>query len=245
MNTPLKLGLLILSFLLSGNLFAHGKAVTSDKNKAITASFDILESRITRDGPDLVFQHVVKGGAGHMQPNSIGKLAGSEVFAYVWPTSLNSSAAGFESDQGILAFVLTSHPDFDDTPKYDENRDNIYDNDGGLWHSHWVVLTKDNACGEGALKVVDIPKDAKPKLPTTWPGLPLLIDSPGYEPTLKKKLVSVRVPLKDIGFPESFNYDGVTAALKVNENIHSPLLCVTQVFDVSSGDLSLPGLIKP
>ncbi len=39
------------------------------------------------------------------------------------------------------------------------------------------------------------------------------------------------------------NYYGVTAALRVNANIHAPLLCVTDVFDVASGDLSLPGVL--
>jgi hypothetical protein len=36
----------------------------------------------------------------------------------------------------------------------------------------------------------------------------------------------------------------VTAALRVNANVHSPLLCVTNVFDVASGDLSLPGKLN-
>ena len=40
------------------------------------------------------------------------------------------------------------------------------------------------------------------------------------------------------------SYDGVTSALKVNANIHAPLLCVTDVFDVASGDLSLPGKVE-
>ncbi|WNG48453.1 hypothetical protein F0U60_33270 [Archangium minus] len=44
-------------------------------------------------------------------------------------------------------------------------------------------------------------------------------------------------------FPAQFNYDGVTAALKVNANLHDPLLCVTGTFDVASGDLSLPGRV--
>jgi hypothetical protein len=38
-------------------------------------------------------------------------------------------------------------------------------------------------------------------------------------------------------------YDGVTAALRVNANIYALLLCVTDVFDIASGDLSLPGAI--
>jgi hypothetical protein len=36
----------------------------------------------------------------------------------------------------------------------------------------------------------------------------------------------------------------VTSALRVNANAHVPLLCVSGVFDVASGNLSLPGRIK-
>lgn len=41
-----------------------------------------------------------------------------------------------------------------------------------------------------------------------------------------------------------FNYDGVAAGLKVNANVYSPLLCVTNVYDIASGDLSLPGIYR-
>ena len=111
------------------------------------------------------------------------------------------------------------------TPRYDENNDSIYDNDGELWHSHWVVLTPDDSCGKGALKVKDIPEGSHPALPATWPELPIFIDSPGYVPSLKGLTAVVRVPQKDVGFPDTFQYDGVTAALRVNANIHNPLLC--------------------
>ena len=40
---------------------------------------------------------------------------------------------------------------------------------------------------------------------------------------------------------EGASYDGVTAGLRVNADLHAPLLCVVDVFDVASGDLSLPG----
>ena len=39
-------------------------------------------------------------------------------------------------------------------------------------------------------------------------------------------------------------HDGVTAALRVNESVHAPLLCLVDVFDVASGDLSLPGALR-
>jgi hypothetical protein len=197
------------------------------------------------EGGDLaVFHMAVSGKAGASKPSKVGKLAGSDVFSYVWPTTIDPSAIGFDKGAGILAFAVTSHPDFDDTPLYDENGDGDLANDGDLWHSHWVVLKPDDACGKGALKVVDIPAGAKPKLPKTWPGLPLLIDSPGYTPVFKGDSVEVKVPFDDIGVVNEAGFDGVTSALRVNASVHSPLLCVVDVFKVASGKLSLPGKVN-
>lgn len=222
----------------------HPGGIHSARDQAIIPAFDIVRTRIKVDGPNLVFQLKLDGEAGRIKPDPIGQLAGSEVFSYVWPTSLDSSAAGFEPKQGILALVMTAHPDFDDTPRYDENRDGDKGNDGNVWHSHWVVLTGDESCGPGALKVKDIPAGAKPKLPATWPGLPLFIDSPGYEPELENHTVDIKVPMKDIGFMTNFRFDGVTAGLQINESVHNPLLCVIKVHDIASGDLGLPGEVK-
>lgn len=218
--------------------------IESAKNKKIVGDFDIIRTKITTEGSHLVFRQEVRGKAAKSSPKANGKLAGAEVYSYVWPTSLNSSVVGFEADQGILALALTVHPDFDDTPLYDEDNDGNKTNDGKKWHSHWVVLTKDDACGKDGMKVKDIPDGAKPKLPATWPNLPIFIDSPGYDFSVKGSGVMVKVPLKDVGFPESFNYDGVTSALRVNQQVHAPLLCITNVWDVASGDLSLPAKSK-
>lgn len=46
----------------------------------------------------------------------------------------------------------------------------------------------------------------------------------------------------DWDYAEGFNFDGVTAGLQVNERIHAFLLCVTNVDDIASGDLSLPSV---
>jgi hypothetical protein len=248
MNTYTKLVSGLLSTTLMSTALAHSDAHTGHiqavKSEAIIADFDILHTKITTQGAHLVFQQEVRGTAGKTIPKANGKLAGADVYSYVWPTKLNSASVGFEADQGILALALTIHPDFDDTPLYDEDNDGNKTNDGAKWHSHWVVLVPDEACGSGALKVRDIPKGQKPTMPKTWPGLPIFIDSPGYDFSLENSEVLVRVPLKDIGFPTAFNYDGVTAGLKVNQQVHSPLLCVANVFDVASGDLSLPGISK-
>lgn len=204
------------------------------------ASFDIVRTEVRREGDFIVFRREVRDAAGEITPISTGMLAGSEVFSYVWPTTIDSGAVGFEPEQGILAFVLTTHPDFDDTPRDDENGDGDPTNDGNVWHSHWVVLTADDTCA-GGLKVRDIPLGATPRVPETWPGLPLLIDSPGFEPTLTGDTIEVRVPVSAAAFPTEFNYDGVTAALRVNADLHQPLLCVVSVHDIASGDLGLPG----
>ena len=145
---------------------------------------------------------------------------------------------------GILALAATSHPDFDDTPLYDENSDGDPANDGVVWHSHWVVLTPTEACGPGALAVRDIPEGATPDMPATWPGLPIFLDSPGFSPLFDGPEIAVKVAFaRNVGL-EGVAYDGVTSALRVNANVHSPLLCVVDVFDVASGDLSLPGKLK-
>lgn len=229
---------------LSPPSLAHSGGIKTAKNSQVAPAYDIVHTRLSTEGNVAIFHMAVSGKAGASKPARSGKLAGSTVFSYVWPTSLNSALVGFDNNAGILALAVTAHPDFDDTPWFDENGDGDLGNDGDIWHSHWVVLQGDNRCGDGALKVVDIPNGAKPKLPATWPGLPILIDSPGWSPTFAKDSVEVRIPFADIGALSDAKFDGVTAALRVNANIHDPLLCVVDVFNVASGDLSLPGRVN-
>ncbi len=237
--------------LLAGAAFAQENhainqegAITSEADSTTVAAFDILAAHVHREGRLVTFHMTTNGIAGGEQPEPTGTLGGAPVFAYVWPTSLNPSVVGFEGGTGILALAATSHPDFDDTPLYDENNDGDPANDGLLWHSHWVVLTPTEACGAGALGVRDIPDGTAPALPATWPGLPIFIDSPGFTPLFDEPEISVTVPFVDTGVVAGAAFDGVTSALRVNANIHAPLLCVTDIFDIASGDLSLPGVIE-
>lgn len=223
---------------------ADTSAIRSPAGNTRAPEFDLVMTRVERRGDHLVFTETVSGRAGASIPTPVGKLAGSSVFSYVWPTSLDPFAVGFEGKTGVLALAATSHPDFDDTPLYDEDRDGDKANDGRLWHSHWVVLTPDETCGPGALKVRDIPAGTTPRMPATWPKLPIFIDSPGYETQVNDRTVRVPVPLSAIGAPANFQYDGVTAALRVNASVHDPLLCVSDVFDIASGNLSLPGRVQ-
>lgn len=222
----------------------HTGGIQSPTKESTLAPFDIIHTRITTEGNVATFHMAVSGKAGETKPSATGKLAGSDVFSYVWPTSIDSYQVGFEKNAGILALAVTAHPDFDDTPLFDENGDGNTANDGNLWHSHWVVLQPNEKCGKGALGVVDIPEGKKPRLPKTWPGLPILLDSPGWNPTFNSETVEVRIPFDDIGIVKNASFDGVTSGLRVNQSLHAPLLCVINVMDVASGDLSLPGKVN-
>lgn len=219
-------------------------AIASAADASKVAAFDILAAHAHRDGRLVTFHMTTNGVAGAEQPDPIGSLGGAPVLSYVWPTSLDPATVGFEGGTGILALAATSHPDFDDTPLFDENNDGNPANDGLLWHSHWVVLTPTEACGDGALGVRDIPDGTTPAMPATWPGLPIFIDSPGYTPLFDGPEISITVPFADPDTVSGAAYDGVTSALRVNANIHAPLLCVTDIFDIASSDLSLPGTLN-
>jgi len=209
------------------------------------APFDITRTDIRMEEHWLVFTMEVAGEAGSSTPTPIGELAGAMLHAYVWPTGMDPDVVGFEPGSGTLAFVVTSHPDFDDTPLFDENRDGNRDNDGLVWHTHWVVLVPDEACGgPNALKVRDIGEGEDPALPITWPDMPIYIDSPGYTPVLTGGRIETRVPVPDLESRRGATFDGVTARLRVNPELTAPLLCVVEVFDVASGDLSQPGRVE-
>lgn len=225
----------------AGGSHAKGIAAAADQTGTTQPTFDIVHANITTQKNIATFQMSVAAQAGSQKPAPTGQLAGSDVFSYVWPTSLNSAVVGFEDNAGILALAVTAHPDFDDTPLYDENGDNNPGNDGNQWHSHWVVLQPNEQCGKGALGVVDIPKGSYPALPKTWPGLPILLDSPGWDPIFNGDTIEVKVAFNSADSINSASYDGVTAGLRVNQSVHAPLLCVVDVKDIASGDLSLPG----
>lgn len=216
---------------------ALAQGIEAPAQPAVNAAFDIVSTDVVSQGADVVFKVKVRGKAGELRPKATGQFAGSAVYSYVWPTSLDSAQVGFEAQQGILALAVTFHPDFDDAAFDGVNRH--------VWHPHWVVLAPDDACGKGMLKVRDIPAGTTPKVPPTWPNVPILIDSPTYPTELASDTVEVRVPASVIGATAGVKFDGVTSALKVNANLHAPLLCISDVFDVASGDLSLPGVIQP
>jgi hypothetical protein len=220
----------------SAPAFAHEITAKPDPN--VQPTFDIVRAEATTDGRLATFVLELAGRPGKKKPKKTGKLPGAKVTAYVWPTKLDPEVAGFAKGSGILALAATAHPDFDDTPLFDEDGDGNASNDGTTWHSHWVVLSEDKACGAG-LKVRDISPGAEP-MPETAPGLPIALDSPGMSPLFGRRTVRITVPVKGV---ENVAFDGVTAELQVHAKGETPLLCVTSVHKVASGDLSMPGRI--
>ncbi len=193
----------------------------------------------------LVMEIVVSGNAGNTYPQPLGALDGAPVLGYVFPTTLSSSDVGFGEVSGITALALTSHPDFDDTPLWDENNDTNYNNDGRIWHAHWVILVEDQRVS-GGLSVKEIPEgDTTAILPPTNPGMPMYMDSPGFQVIKDQNTIKVLIPTYRINQQIDFQFDGVTAYMQVNTSLKDkPLLGVYEVYSVASKDLSLPYKVR-
>lgn len=199
----------------------------------------------------LEFEILVEGKAGQTVPKPVGKLNGAPVLGYVFPTTLKAEDVGFSATEGIVALALTSHPDFDDSPLWDENIDGVFNNDGVVWHPHWVVLVKDNRVKGGlAVKEFDS-KDTSVKLPTTAPLMPMYMDSPGFAVITEGNAIRVTVPAYRVNNKTTFNFDAVTCYMEVSapEEGHTagmkmPMLGVYSVYSVLSKDLSLPYAVK-
>jgi len=232
-----------------GIILVLGTSISScaQKSEYNNDNFSIQEATVTHQ-EDLgitVWEINVKGMAGKTTPTPAGQMDGAPVLGYVFPTSLKSADVGFGKTEGIVALALTSHPDFDDTPLWDENTDQIFDNDGVIWHPHWVILVEDKRV-KGGLAVKQFKKDdSTVVLPPTNPGMPMYMDSPGYPVKSLSHTIKVIVPDYRINNKTDFSYDGVAAFMKVNtSNDQLPMLGVYEVYSVASGDLSLPYKVK-
>ena len=100
----LKLSLIMLTIVLTLPLlvFSHGAGsggIQAKSAPSILAPFDIIHAKITTKDNVATFHMGISGKAGISIPTATGKLAGSEVFSYVWPTSIDSYEVGFEKKQ--------------------------------------------------------------------------------------------------------------------------------------------------
>ena len=233
--------------LLTATLLLNTTSSCAQENEYKNDNFKINEVSVTHK-PDLgitIWEITVDGTAGKTTPTKVGQLDGAPVLGYVFPTNLKPTDVGFHQTDGIVALALTSHPDFDDTPLWDENSDKVFNNDGIIWHPHWVILVEDKRVG-GGLSVKQFKKDDKTVvLPPTNPGMPMYMDSRGYPVKTHGNSMKVLVPDYRINNQTDFSYDGVTVFMKVNTSLDNvPMLGVYEVFGVASGDLSLPYKVK-
>ncbi|MEZ5024716.1 MAG: hypothetical protein R2728_15940 [Chitinophagales bacterium] len=237
----LKYSLFFSVLLIANSLLAQGE--NEDPNFASSTDLKIENTSVeySQELGQLVFTIQVEGNAGNSIPSPAGQMDGAPVLGYVFPTNLASTDVGFNDTDGIVAMALTSHPDFDDTPLWDENLDTNYSNDGVVWHAHWVILVE-NSIAPGGLSVKQFePGDTTVILPPTNPGMPMYMDSPGYSVIAKENKIRVIIPSYRMNNKTTFNFDAVTAYMEVNtSNPDYPLLGVYAVYDIASGDLSLP-----
>lgn len=211
-----------------------------------TPDLEIVDAsvRYVRDLDLLVFELRVAGEAGATTPEAAGAFDGAPVLGYVIPTTLPPGAIGFAAE-GIVALAITSHPDFDDTPLWDENYDGDFANDGGLWHVHWTLLIEDERApgGLAVREVVDV-AEADVLLPTNA-EVPLYLDSPGFPVALEADSLRVVVPAPHVEDETVFAFDAVSASLIVNTSDPArPTLGVYDVYGILSGDLSLPYTVE-
>jgi len=233
-------GIIILGITLMATACSKDDDNPSDK---VNENFDLVSTVASYNGEleQIEMTMEVKGLAGSTIPNPAGQLDGAPVLGYVFPTTLKSSDVGFGSTDGIVAMALTSHPDFDDTPLWDENNDRDYSNDGAIWHPHWVLLV-DDARVDGGLSVKQFEAgDPDVVLPPTNPGMPMYMDSPGYQVVTEGNSITVVIPSAFVNHKTDFNYDAVAVRMQVNtSNSDLPMLGVYEVYEVLSTDLSLP-----
>lgn len=226
----------------------------SNKSNINETDYKITTATVTHNKKwgQLEFEIIVSGKAGRSVSKPAGQLNGAPVDGYVFPTTLAAEDVGFSKTAGIVALALTAHPDFDDTPLWDEDGDGNYGNDKIVWHPHWVILVQDKRVPGGlAVKEYD-PKDKSVVLPKTNPGMPMYMDSPGFQVVTEGNAIRVVVPDYRVRFKTNFKFDAVGAWMQVNtgaggEHTGSgamPMLGVYKVYSVLSKNLSLPYQVK-
>jgi hypothetical protein len=224
------------------------------KSNINEADYSITAATITHNKKwgQLEFEILAKGQAGRSVSKAAGQMNGTPVDGYVFPTTLSSEDIGFSKTEGIVALAITAHADFDDTPLWDEDGDGDYGNDKIVWHPHWVVLVEDKRV-PGGLSVKEFsPTDKSVILPKTNPGMPMYMDSPGFQVVTEGKAIRIVVPDYRVRFKTDFKFDAVGAYMQLSTGeggAHAtdgkmPMLGVYKVYSVLSKNLSLPYQVK-
>ncbi|WP_444921623.1 hypothetical protein ACJJID_04230 [Microbulbifer sp. CnH-101-G] len=78
---------------------SHRGGVHAGISEGVLAPFDIVHARVSYLDNVATFHMGVSGQAGSNKPTANGKLAGSDVFSYVWPTTLKALLLGLQKMQ--------------------------------------------------------------------------------------------------------------------------------------------------
>jgi len=242
LKTPIACGLLGLLSLVSVSQACDFK-LNNDPSIANSLSVTIKKVAVEhkKDLDLMVFSMELAGPVKAAVPKPAGQLNGAPVLGYVFPTTLKAADVGFGELEGIVALAITSHPDFDDTPLWDEDANGKYDDDKAIYHVHWVLLGKDERV-PGGLSVKEFKKEDKGiVLPPTNPGMPMYMDSPGHGVVERGNTIRAIVPASYLRNKTEFQFDGVACYMQVNTSCMSrPMLGVYEVYSVASKNLSLP-----
>jgi len=212
------------------------------------ANLEILSTKAiyNKDLQELVLSIKVKGKAGATTPDSLGKMDGAGIVSYLFLTDLKSEDIGFGKTDGIVALALTSHPDFDLSPLWDENNNGVYSDDGSTWQSHWVILTKEERVGGGyAVKELN-KEDPTIKLPSTAAlNVPLYMDSPGFQVVTKDHTIKVVIPSYRINNKIDLKFNAVTCYMTYNiTDPNLPRLGIRNIYYKASEEIQFPYSVK-
>lgn len=232
-----------------GEITVNTAGILPRSNWPVT-SLDASDDSIALAGADvtyvdefesLIFTIKTKGNIATKAIPALGKLDGAPALGYVFPTTLAIENVGFKNlPDATLALAVTIHPDFDDTPLWDEDNNNNFKDDGAVYHTHWVALVKDTNSSAG----LSIPfTNDSSNLPPTAP-MPMYLDSPNFHAYAKGNLLRVIVPLQRVNGVKDFNFDAVIAGMNVDLSGEGPTLRVNQVHGVLSKTLSLPFTVQ-
>jgi hypothetical protein len=181
---------------------------------------------------ELVLSIKVKGEAGGTTPDSLGRIDGAGILSYLFTTNLTAEDIGFSKTEGIVALALTSHPDFDFSPLWDENNNGIYNDDGRSWQAHWVILVKEaRVAGGYAVKELD-KEDKTIKFPMTAAfNISVYMDSPGFQVVAKDHTIKVVIPSYRINNKTDFKFNAMSCYMTYNtSDPNLPIIGIRNIY---------------
>ncbi len=236
-------------------LFSFISAISSLQTEACdkcyiydSENLEILSTKAVykQDLNELVLSIKVKGKAGGTTPDSLGDINNAGILTYLFTTSLKAEDIGFSKTEGLVALAITSHPDLDFSPLWDENNNGVYNDDGRSWQAHWVILVKEERVGGGyAVKELKN-EDQTIMLPKTAAGnVPVCLDSPGFQVVMKDHTIKVVIPSNRINNKLDFKFNAMSCYMTYNvSDPNLPKMGIRNIYYTAAEKTAMPYLVK-